>query len=92
MLPLTLPHPVAVIFPFPSNVIALTPANGIGAAFEAVKNPTSLSANVPLKLATEHPLSAAFAAGATLRASAVSAANGKRLCDGAVFHDGLLFV
>ena len=62
------------MFPFPSKVIALTPANGIGAAFADVSHPVSVSAKVPLKLATEHPLSLAFAAGAAPSPQAAMAA------------------
>jgi hypothetical protein len=63
------------MFPFPSKVIALTPANGRGAAFGAgITNPVSLSAKVPFKLATEHPLLlAAMAVGVMPRASATEA-------------------
>ena len=56
----------------------------------AVVTPEPKCVQVPFSVAFEHPLSAALAMGATARASTVTAAIVKVLCDGAAFHDCLL--
>src|SRR5271157_5674887 len=79
MLPFRLAIPAVVRTPFPSKVSRLTPANGPANAGGAVINPVSLSANAPFRVALEHPLLllSALAIGATVRASAVTAAIAK---------------
>ena len=90
--PFWLTIPVVVKAPFPSKVSVPTWANGPARAVGAVMNPAPLCANVPFRVALEHPLSSAFAVGATPRASAVTAAIVKAFCDGAAFHDHLLCI
>src|SRR5690349_12128255 len=77
MLPFRLAIPAVVRTPFPSKISVWTPANGPANAGGAVINPVSLSANVPFRVALEHPLLSALAIGATVRASAVTAAIAK---------------
>jgi len=73
--PLEFVIPTFVVTPAPPKVCMLTWANagptGSGAATEY---PVVVTANVPVMERLEHPLSSAFAVGATLRASAVTAA------------------
>ena len=63
--------------PLPSKVNVRTVANGPAATAGETMNPVPLNANGPCRVAFEHPLLSALAAGATLRASAPTAAMAK---------------
>jgi hypothetical protein len=76
-LPLVLDVETVVVVPCPSKDCVPTSAYGPNGAGAATKDPMVVKANVPVRLALEHPLLAAVAAGATVRASAVTAANAK---------------
>ena len=90
MLPFRLIIPVSDRAPFPSKVIVLTLANGTAGGGD-VTNPLALWAKVPFSVALEHSLSAAFAAGAMPRASAVTAAIVKAFAMARRFIGTLLF-
>src|SRR5579883_1146279 len=73
--PLEFVIPTLVVPPLPSKVCMLTWANaGPTGSGAWTPYPVVVTANVPLREAFEHPLSSAFAVGAGLRASAVTAA------------------
>src|SRR5580658_1395094 len=75
MLPLVLDIPPAAVFPFPSKVCAPTSAYGPSGAGAATKDPVTVYAKVPCRVALLHPLLIwAFAMGAIPRARAVTAA------------------
>src|SRR5690349_2440309 len=86
MLPFWLELAVAVVAPFPSKVWVPTSTNGPANSGGAAMDPVDVYAKVPCRLAVEHPLSSALAAGAMHRVSAATAAIVK------VFAIVLLFI
>jgi hypothetical protein len=73
--PLEFVIPTFVVTPAPPKVCMLTWANaGPTGSGAATKYPVVVTENVPMMDAFVHPLSSAFAVGATLSASAVTAA------------------